>query len=142
MQLANRKKQLLKIARDAFAQQTGVALKLAGNGPLEHLEIPGTDTRLEVLVIEGGTLAVDAILAVRANRQNLGNQVVVLLQVTGDKAEALRKEGVQFIDTAGNGYINQPPLYLFVKGNKAKLWPPSRELAGPSSRRGCGSSIP
>jgi hypothetical protein len=119
MQLANRKKQLLKIARDAFAQQTGVALKLAGNGPPEHLEIPGTDTRLEVLVIEGGTLTVDAMLALRGKQQNLGKQVVVLQQVTGDKAEALRQEGVQFIDTAGNGYINQPPLYLFVKGNKA-----------------------
>lgn len=33
-------------------------------------------------------------------------------------AELLREMGIQFIDTAGNAYINQLPLYIFIKGNK------------------------
>lgn len=38
--------------------------------------------------------------------------------VTGRVAEQLKKNEIQFIDTAGNAYINQTPLYIFVKGNK------------------------
>ncbi|MCP4264392.1 MAG: hypothetical protein GY777_02255 [Candidatus Brocadiaceae bacterium] len=33
-------------------------------------------------------------------------------------AEHLKENKIEFIDTAGNAYINQPPLYIFVKGNK------------------------
>ncbi len=30
----------------------------------------------------------------------------------------LREMDIPFIDTAGNAYINQPPLYIFIKGDK------------------------
>jgi len=33
-------------------------------------------------------------------------------------AELLKEMDVPFIDTVGNAYINQPPLYIFIKGNK------------------------
>jgi len=33
-------------------------------------------------------------------------------------AEELKKEKIEFIDTAGNAFINQPPIYIFIKGNK------------------------
>ena len=33
-------------------------------------------------------------------------------------AEELRQNGIEFIDTAGNMFIDQPPVYIFVKGNK------------------------
>lgn len=33
-------------------------------------------------------------------------------------AEQLREDGIEFIDTAGNVFINQPPVYIFVKGNR------------------------
>lgn len=38
--------------------------------------------------------------------------------VTPNMADELRKKGVQFIDTAGNAYLNAPPLFVFVKGNR------------------------
>ncbi len=45
-----------------------------------------------------------------------------LLLITGyinnNKAEELKKNGIQFIDTAGNAYINYYPIYIFIKGNK------------------------
>jgi hypothetical protein len=33
-------------------------------------------------------------------------------------AEQLRQDGIEFIDTAGNAFINQPPLYIYIKGNR------------------------
>ena len=33
-------------------------------------------------------------------------------------AVKLREQGVQFIDTFGNAYINQPPVYVYVTGNR------------------------
>jgi hypothetical protein len=30
----------------------------------------------------------------------------------------LMDNGIEFIDTAGNAFINQPPIYIFVKGNR------------------------
>jgi len=36
-------------------------------------------------------------------------------------ADELKQNGTEFIDTAGNAFINQPPLYIFVKGNKPDI---------------------
>jgi len=33
-------------------------------------------------------------------------------------ADRLKQAGIEFIDTAGNAYINNPTFYIFVKGNK------------------------
>ncbi len=40
--------------------------------------------------------------------------------VNPNMAEKLREEGIQFIDTAGNTFINAEPLYIYVKGNRNK----------------------
>ena len=44
--------------------------------------------------------------------------LLVTRYATPQIAELLRKMDVPFIDTAGNAYINQPPLYVFIKGNR------------------------
>jgi hypothetical protein len=33
-------------------------------------------------------------------------------------ADELRAKGVQFLDAVGNAYLNEPPLFIFVKGNR------------------------
>ena len=38
--------------------------------------------------------------------------------VPQEAAERLREAGIQFIDTVGNAFINQPPVLIYVKGNK------------------------
>ena len=38
--------------------------------------------------------------------------------ITPPMADELRKREVQFIDTAGNAYLRQPPLYVWVKGQR------------------------
>jgi hypothetical protein len=35
-------------------------------------------------------------------------------------AEKLKENDINFIDTAGNAYINAGPVFIFVKGNKAE----------------------
>jgi hypothetical protein len=121
MQLTNTQKNIQKTARDAFTRQTGITLELLKKDP-EHqvllLKTPEATAELNVMVLEGGWLAMNAMLILCKRLQHLERNVMVLPQVSAEKADQLRKDGIQFIDTAGNGYINQPPLYLFIKGNK------------------------
>ena len=112
-----RKNHFLKVARDAFAGQTGVRLELDEAG--RSLKVPGTDSELKITLVDRGPTVVKAMLAWYKQGQNLTRQIIVLPQVTANMADELRQDGIQFLDTAGNGFINQPPLYLFVKGNKA-----------------------
>jgi len=41
--------------------------------------------------------------------------------VTPPIADQLKELNIFFIDTAGNVYINEPPLYVFIKGNKPQI---------------------
>jgi len=44
--------------------------------------------------------------------------LLVTRYVHGQMAEQLKQDGIEFIDTAGNVYINQPPIFIFIKGNR------------------------
>jgi len=44
--------------------------------------------------------------------------LLVTWYVTPQMADRMKKLGIQFIDTAGNAYINEPPLFIFIKGNR------------------------
>jgi hypothetical protein len=58
-----------------------------------------------------------------------GTPLLVTDHVTPPLADALRAQGVEFIDAAGNAFLNQPPLLVFVKGQR-----PADE--GPALERG------
>ena len=47
-----------------------------------------------------------------------GPFLLVADYVNEPMAEDLKKNKIEFIDAAGNAYINQPPLYIYIKGNK------------------------
>ncbi len=69
-----------------------------------------------------------------ANQANIGaiiNQVnriaeadnqglLVADYINPKMGERLKQAGIQFMDTVGNAYINQPPVYIYIKGNKLK----------------------
>lgn len=44
--------------------------------------------------------------------------LLVAKYINGQMAEQLKQDGIEFIDTAGNAFINQPPLYIFIKGTR------------------------
>ena len=53
------------------------------------------------------------------HRKNLLHPLLLITRyVNNNKAEELKKNGIQFIDNAGNAYINYYPIYIFIKGNK------------------------
>jgi hypothetical protein len=45
-------------------------------------------------------------------------------------ADLMKEVGLFFMDTVGNAYINKPPLYVFIKGNK----PPEKIKTAPVKR--------
>jgi hypothetical protein len=46
-------------------------------------------------------------------------------------ADRLRAEGIQFIDTAGNAFIDSPPVYVYIKGNrKSEIAMPEKQITG------------
>jgi hypothetical protein len=47
--------------------------------------------------------------------------LLVTKYINTQLADDLKQNGTEFIDTAGNAFINQPPLYIFVKGNKPDI---------------------
>ena len=47
-----------------------------------------------------------------------GNAMLVTGYVNPALAEFMRDQGIHFIDTAGNAFVNTAPLYIYVKGEK------------------------
>jgi hypothetical protein len=46
--------------------------------------------------------------------------ILITQYITPQLADRLKELDMQFLDTAGNGYINLPNMFLFIKGNKTK----------------------
>ena len=123
MPTANTKKHILKTVLAAFMRQTGLLLEIANEAPGKQfmlLKTPETTVKLELVVIEGGANAANAALALYQRLKNQTRCVMIFPQITAEMADRLRDDDTQFIDTAGNCFINQPPLYLFIKGNKTQ----------------------
>ena len=59
-----------------------------------------------------------------------GNPLLVTDHVTPPLADALRARGIEFIDAAGNAFLNRPPLFVFVKGQR-----PTGQEIGPERGR-------
>lgn len=65
--------------------------------------------------------------------------LLVTHYVNTEAAERLHGGGIQFIDTVGNVFLNQAPVYIYVKGNK----PEETETTPPAGRlfKGVGLKI-
>ena len=81
------------------------------------IQIPGQDKQL---VMELKKWLAQANLGVLINqiRQLPLEGVLVADYVNPVMAKRLKQENIQFFDTAGNVYLNQPPVYIYVTGNK------------------------
>ena len=56
--------------------------------------------------------------------------LLITRHVPLEAATRLYERGIQFIDTVGNAFVNKPPLFIFVKGNR----PEKEEIALPAGR--------
>jgi len=68
--------------------------------------------------------------AVEQLRRHIAKGILVTKYITPQAAEILKETGTPFLDTAGNAYLNEPPLFVFIKGNKL----PERETEKPPIR--------
>lgn len=79
-----------------------------------------------VIHVAGQRMAVEIKPRILGNLGVLIDRVHTMMQpalvcteyVNPVQAEKLKTANVQFMDAAGNAFINQPPLYVFIKGNK------------------------
>lgn len=118
-------KEIIEQAIEALIRQTGCKMVY------ELLTVPEpyfADAKVELKVEQGNYFFIADIKA-RATRAEalfpllrLLNRpeefLLVTRQVTAEMADRFRDNGIQFIDDAGNAYINRPPFYLFIKGNR------------------------
>lgn len=47
--------------------------------------------------------------------------IIIAQYINPILADELKEMNIPFIDTAGNVYINEPPLFIFIKGNKVEI---------------------
>lgn len=82
-----------------------------------HLGYGGQEARYAVELKTG--LRPQMLGAVIHQIQRLGAQgLLVADYITPPMAEELRARKIAFIDTAGNAFIDQPPMFVWVKGEK------------------------
>lgn len=54
--------------------------------------------------------------------------LLITKYVNPNMAERLKKMDIQFIDTVGNTYLNEPPVFIYIRGNKPPENLQTREL--------------
>lgn len=122
---------LLDLATKAFEAETGLKIGIVNR------EVRKDQNTIDGLVdLPNGAGRLAAEVKKWAQHTNIGamaNQVkslpmegmLVADYVNPNMAAKLKELGVLFIDTAGNAFIDRPPLYIWVTGNKPKM--PIRE---------------
>ena len=126
MNQAEIERQLLKQAINALNKETGLLLAVIQ----QQAEIDGyaVDAIIK-LPHDGGELAVEVKRwAQQANLGALADQIkrlpiegmLVADYINPNMAQKLKAMDVQYIDAVGNAYINQPPVYICVTGNKQR----------------------
>ena len=112
---------------------------------IERREVQLRKTRADALVRIGygnreATYAAELKRGLRPNGlaavihqiERLGEQgLLVADHITPPMADELRARGIPFVDAAGNAFLNQLPLFVWVKGQK----PPARVGAGEPAGR-------
>jgi hypothetical protein len=96
---------------------------------LLRVAMQGKEIRYHAEVKTNVTKA-DKLLAVMRKADLHHPLLLVTRYINPQLADELKQNGTEFVDAAGNTFINQPPLYVFIKGNKPgiviKAPPPKR----------------
>ena len=120
-------KELLKGALDALKETTGTIAHLVQMQPKAAknivadavLEVKRGTNKIRYFVEIKRTLPTGALGHVVAQLQRFKKPGMLIARyITPPMAERLRELDVPFIDTAGNAYINAPPLFVYVTGRK------------------------
>lgn len=133
----NREADILQAALNVFRNTTGLQLEIAGLeleiGPkqvgskpnilhrkadaLVYLNGPGINREF---VVEVKRRLTEASLGMAVHQLQSFPQkgLIVTNYVNPRMAERLKAMNISFLDLAGNAYFNEPPVYVYVKGNR------------------------
>lgn len=137
MRMKNIERDVLYKAIDVFRKNTGLAVEIEPY-PLHATYKPDAVIRIKWQDLE---YFFEAEIRNVITRATLGGAVrhldlfqkkgiLIARYITPQIADELEKMDIPFIDAAGNAYINEPPLFIFLKGNKL----PQDYPAGPPTR--------
>ena len=125
MNVKNIERDILHRAIDMFRKNTGLTIEIephplnANYRPDAVIKIIWQDLEF-FFEAEIKNIITHATLGGAVEKLNLFKEKGILIAryITPQIADELRKMNIPFIDTAGNAYINEPPLFIFLKGNK------------------------
>jgi len=109
---------IIKNACAAFMGQTGTRADVIGRTTPRRIMLGAPFEKVKLIPqVKARITPTDTVLPlVKGNQPE--RLILVTREVTGTIADKLRENGIQFMDEAGNAYINHPPVYIFIKGNK------------------------
>jgi hypothetical protein len=114
--------QILENAVVALREQTGIPIEFEAPEGFEFgltyalLHIPGVGRQIEAEVRK----SISAALIHAFPFQVYGQRILVTNYVNRQQAEELKIRQIQFIDTAGNAFINQKNMFIYITGNRRK----------------------
>jgi hypothetical protein len=109
---------IIQNACAAFTRQTGIPAEIIGKQNVKGIVLRANGTRVN-LAPEVKAVITPGDVLLPLMRHNLPEKFVLVARNVNEKmAEKLRENGIQFMDEAGNAFINHPPLYIFIKGNR------------------------
>ncbi len=117
--------EILKKALKQFKNLTGLAaatkleVKLPGNRIADaRIRIPKIKVYLYAEVMLNVTNQTLGAVVHQIKETTVGEQALLITRyITPQLADRLKELDLQFLDTAGNAYINLPNMFLFIKGN-------------------------
>lgn len=113
---------IARAAIDAFHEQTGLTLTLdwAERSEVDSfVHLRETDVLLVAWIKKWvAHTPVGVLLDRMARLSEPGKGILLADHVNPELAEKLKSAGVQFLDTAGNAFLRQPPVYVYIIGRK------------------------
>ncbi len=115
---------ILEEAITAFHQATGLPLTITALGtsnPIyDGMAALRLDGNIKFIAEVKKTLPgnIGAIIQRLQCKPDPEHRILVAEYITAQKAEQLKQAKIQFLDTVGNAYIHQPPLFIYIRGNK------------------------
>ncbi len=125
----NKEREILERALEVLIKLTGLDFTIEGrevniNGrkadAIISLHVKGKVIRYVVETKKFLTQA-KVLMVIDQLKQFRQKGMIVTDYVNPHLADRLREMNIPFIDIAGNAYINEPPVYIFIKGNRQPL---------------------
>lgn len=121
----NREAETLTQAIDAFYEETGLEIKikerqvkLNNNFEVDAIvELEGQPWTTLFAEIKNWVAQTHIGAIVNQMMQLPDPKILIADYVNKNLAQRLKERGIQFIDTAGNAYIKELPVYIYVRGN-------------------------